>query len=91
MITTNYLKKLKKGLVLIANTIGGGQEYYLRYWVWQRKKRIAIINLLSSMTRDRFYYPDKAWRKAGLVKFPGRRECWINASDLRPDYFNNNY
>lgn len=86
---SKLFRKIKKRTG--ANTIGGGQEYYLRYWVWQRKKRIAIINLLSSMTRDRFYYPDKAWRKAGLVKFPGRRECWINASDLRPDYFNNNY
>ncbi|RMC49207.1 hypothetical protein [Lactobacillus sp. ESL0225] len=90
---TNYDRnklsiKIKKRTV--ANTIGGGQEYYLRYWIWQRKKRKAIIYLLSSMTRDKFCYPNKAWRKAGLVKFPGRRECWINASDLDPNCFNNN-
>ncbi|MCO6533770.1 hypothetical protein [Lactobacillus sp.] len=52
---SKLFRKIKKRTG--ANTIGGGQEYYLRYWVWQRKKRIAIINLLSSMTRDRFYYP----------------------------------
>lgn len=65
-----------------SNSIGGGEEYYFRYWVWQRNKRRYIVKVLASLTFDNMYFPKEKWRKKGRVQFPFRRECWINTSSL---------
>lgn len=58
--------------------IGGGQEAFLRYWVWQRKKRLVIIRILvNEYDTNGFYYPKRKWLRAGRVKIPFRRECWV--------------
>lgn len=77
----NWGGKLKKRTS--KNAIGGGQEYYIRYWVWQRKKRQHIIYYLVSHTKDGYYYPKQKWLKVGQVRLPFRRECWIHADDAR--------
>ncbi|WP_429953770.1 hypothetical protein [Enterococcus sp. AZ192] len=66
-----------------SKSIGGGQEYFLRYWVWQRKKRKKLCYILASMTFDHMYYPKEKWVRKGMVKFPLRREVWINVSDVK--------
>lgn len=81
--TTDYdemkiLNKLQKRTE--AKSVGGGEEYFLRYWVWQRKKREIIIHILRSIATDRGYYPKAVWRKTGRVKLWFRRECWINGN-----------
>lgn len=59
-------------------SVGGGEEIYLRYWVWQRNKRKHITSILAYLTYDNRYFPKEKWKKQGRVKFPFRRECWIN-------------
>ena len=61
-----------------TRSFGGGEEMYLRYWVWQRNKRKHIISILSYLTYDNRYFPKEKWKKQGRVNFPFRRECWIN-------------
>lgn len=84
--TKKFFKKKQKRTG--KNTIGGGQEYYLRYWVWQRRKRKCLIRTLASLTFDNMYYPKNKWKKRGKVIFFGRREIWINSSDIDKEKFN---
>lgn len=60
------------------SSIGGGEEFYFKYWVWQRNKRKHITLILAYLTYDNRYFPKEKWKKKGRVKVPFRRECWIN-------------
>lgn len=57
--------------------IGGGQEYYFRYWIWQRNKRKNILIALRDYSHYEEYYPRQKWLKKDKSKLPFRREIWI--------------
>lgn len=72
----------KKQKRTARNETGGGQEYYLRYWLWQRKKQKISRQVLASLTFDKMVYPKQKWKNMGSTKFPFRREVWINADSV---------
>jgi hypothetical protein len=78
---SNYkVEKIKSKIPIRtgANSIGEGEEAYLRYWVWQRKKRKLLVNILwEKYPNSNAVYPKKKWKKLGKVKFPLRREIWM--------------
>lgn len=55
-----------------SKEIGGGQEVYFRYWLWQRNKRKNIEKAIMTNANNPPIYPN--WRNKGRVKFPLRRE-----------------
>ena len=57
-----------------SKEIGGGQEVYFKYWLWQRNKRKNIEKAIITNTKNAPIYPKENWRKRGRVKFPLRRE-----------------
>lgn len=61
--------------------IGGGEEYYYRYWVWQRNKKKYLISVLRDDLRIIRVYSRKAlqkkWNKKTLIPF--LREVYGNA------------
>lgn len=61
-----------------ASSIGGGQEAFIRYWVWQRQKRKICIELLcTKYPNAKALYPKAKWFKRGKVRFAFRRELWV--------------
>lgn len=72
--------KIAKKITIRTNSssFGGGQEAYLRYWVWQIKKRKICRELLcSKYPSSKAIYPKAKWLKKGKVKFVFRRESWV--------------
>ena len=67
----------KRGIRTSTEETGGGQEYYFRYWIWQRNKRKNILTAIRKYTKDGEYYPKQKWLKRGKVKLPLRREIWV--------------
>ncbi|MGV2929426.1 hypothetical protein RW115_12565 [Macrococcus capreoli] len=57
--------------------IGGGQEYFFRYWVWQRNKRKNILLAIRNHSPYEDYYPRQKWVKKDKSKLPFRREIWV--------------
>ena len=61
--------------------IGGGEEYYYRYWVWQRNKKKYLISVLRDDLGIIRVYSRKAlqkkWNKKTLIPF--LREVYGNA------------
>lgn len=61
--------------------IGGGEEYYYRYWVWQRNKKKYLISVLRDDLGIIRIYSRKAlqkkWNKKTLIPF--LREVYGNA------------
>ncbi|MGX7776386.1 hypothetical protein ACVV62_04695 [Streptococcus pluranimalium] len=84
-LTDNY----KKGLYVVKNysyrklsqEIGGGEEYYFRYWVWQRNKKKYLVSILRNYLGIERVYSRKAlqkrWNKPTLIPF--LREVYGNA------------
>ena len=61
--------------------LGGGEEYYYRYWVWQRNKKKYLISVLRDDLGIIRVYSRKAlqkkWNKKTLIPF--LREVYGNA------------
>ena len=61
--------------------IGGGEEYYYRYWVWQRNKKKYLISFIKyDLVIIRVYSRkalQKKWNKKTLIPF--LREVYGNA------------
>jgi len=78
---SNYKRDKIQRKILIrtaGNSVGGGQEAFLRYWVWQRKKRKLIRTILVAQYPNvHGIYPKQKWLKRGKVRFIFRRECWV--------------
>ena len=59
--------------------IGGGEEYYYRYWVWQRNKKKYLISVLRDDLGIIRVYSRKAlqkkWNKKTLIPF-FKRSLW---------------
>ena len=61
--------------------IGGGEEYYYRYWIWQRNIKKYLISVLRDYLGIIRVYSRKAiqkkWNKKPLIPF--LREVYGNA------------
>lgn len=61
--------------------IGGAEEYYFRYWIWQRhKKRYLVSALRNDLGIERIYSRkalQKKWNKKSSIPF--LREVYGNA------------
>ncbi|AMX46160.1 TPA: hypothetical protein ACOFQW_002842 [Staphylococcus aureus] len=67
----------KRKIRTLKSEIGGGQEYYFRYWIWQRNKRKNILIALRDYSPYEEYYPSQKWLKKDKSKLPFRREIWV--------------
>ncbi|HEM3495774.1 hypothetical protein NKE60_05180 [Streptococcus suis] len=65
----------------LNHEIGGGEEYYFRYWIWQRNKKKYLISILrNDLDIERVYSRkalQKRWNKKTLIPF--LREVYGNA------------
>lgn len=64
-----------------AQIIGGPEEYYYRYWIWQRNKKKYLESVLRNELGVKRTYSRKAlkkkWNKKTLIPF--LREVYGNA------------
>lgn len=79
-----FKKKGKRGAI-ISN--GGAEEYYLKYWVWQRNKRKWNIKTLTYVTKDNMYFPKEKWKNKTPGKKFFKREIVINTVSIDWDKF----
>lgn len=80
----DYLLKDKYNIKLNrrtpTNTIGGGEEYYKNFWVWQPYKKKRIIFALQNNLKHSDLYERKSRKRRiyGKSKVPFRREIYGN-------------
>lgn len=65
----------------LNNNVGGGEEYYYRYWAWQPNKRKFYARTLLEQQGINRPYTRKAMQKKQLKKsaIPFRREIYGKA------------
>lgn len=62
----------------LNSSLGGGQEYYYKYWIWQRQKKKCINKTLSEQLGITMTYSRHSMKNKRYVKSltPFRREVY---------------
>jgi len=65
----------------LSNSVGGGEEYYYRYWAWQPNKKNFYVKTLLEKQEINRPYTRKAMQKKKYKKsiIPFRREVYGKA------------
>lgn len=80
-INKNNYNVKKNPYRTLADTIGGGEEYYYKYWLWQPNKKKYLIDKLMYDLEIPRVYARKALKKKKNEKtiIPFRREVYGKA------------
>ncbi|MCM3548500.1 Uncharacterised protein [Niallia circulans] len=68
--------KLKIRTRTLENNLGGGQEEFQNYWLWQRNKKKMIIRYFHSNNKVCYSRYARKWRKYEKTRIPLRREIY---------------
>ena len=79
----DYLKKdkytvKKRPYRTLSKALGGGEEYYHKYWIWQPNKKKYLEGILENSLGHSRTYSRKAMKKGKYQKtvIPFRREVY---------------